>query len=36
MSIHDGLVLLAIYVGTIAVGALYGWVSDRIKQRKRS
>ena len=40
MSIHDGLVLLAIYVGVIGVGALIEYVEYRVKRaihrRKRS
>lgn len=40
MSIHDGLVLLAIYVGVIGAGALIEYVGHRVKKaircRKRS
>lgn len=40
MSTHDGLVLLAIYVGVISVGALIEYVEHRVKKairrRKRS
>ena len=40
MSIHDGLVLLAIYVGVIGAGALIEYVEHRVKRavhrRKRS
>ena len=40
MSTHDGLVLLAIYVGTIGAGALIEYVEHRVKRairrRKRS
>lgn len=40
MSTHDGLVLLAIYVGTIGAGALIEYVEQRVKRaihrRKRS
>lgn len=40
MSTHDGLVLLAIYVGVIGVGALIEYVEHRVKRairrRKRS
>ena len=38
MSTHDGLVLLAIYIGTIGAGALYEYVRERVirsyKRRK--
>lgn len=40
MSTHDGLVLLAIYVGVIGAGALIEYVEHRVKRairrRKRS
>lgn len=40
MSIHDGLVLLAIYVGVIGAGALIEYVEHRVKRavhrKKRS
>lgn len=40
MSTHDGLVLLAIYVGTISAGALIEYaehlVKRAIRRRKRS
>lgn len=40
MSTHDGLVLLAIYVGVIGAGALIEYVEHRVKKairrRKRS
>lgn len=40
MSIHDGLVLLAIYVGVIGAGALIEYMEHRVKRairrRKRS
>ena len=40
MSTHDGLVLLAIYVGVIGTGALIEYVEHRVKRairrRKRS
>lgn len=40
MSIHDGLVLLAIYVGVIGAGAFIEYVEHRVKRavhhRKRS
>lgn len=33
MSLHDGLVLLFIYAGTIATGALIEWVEKKLKKR---
>ena len=33
MSMHDGLVLLFIYVGTIGAGALIEWVEKKLKKR---
>ena len=33
MSLHDGLVLLFIYVGTIAAGALIEWAEKKLKKR---
>ena len=32
MSTHDGLVLLAIYVGVIGTGALIEYVEHRVKR----
>lgn len=33
MSLHDGLVLLFIYTGTIGVGALIEWAEKKLKKR---
>lgn len=33
MSLHDGLVLLFIYTGTIGAGALIEWVEKKLKKR---
>lgn len=33
MSTHDGLVLLAIYVGVIGAGALIEWAEKKLKKR---
>lgn len=33
MSLHDGLVLLFIYVGTITAGALIEWAEKKLKKR---
>lgn len=33
MSVHDGLILLFIYLATIGVGALIEWVENKMKKR---
>lgn len=33
MSVHDGLILLFIYLGTIGAGALIELVENKIKKR---
>ena len=32
MSIHDMIILLAIYIATIGAGALVGYVIDRVRK----
>lgn len=33
MSVHDGLVLLFIYLATIGAGALIEWAENKLKKR---
>lgn len=35
MSIHDMIILLAIYVATIGAGALVGYVIDKSRKARR-